>query len=96
MIEVRQTAVFREWLNGLPDQVAVRRIAQRIARLSSGLYGDVKPVGDGVSELRVDHGPGYRLYFVQQGRVLILLLCGGDKKTQNRDIKTAKAMLKLL
>jgi putative addiction module killer protein len=96
MIEVRQTAVFREWLNGLPDQVAVRRIAQRIARLSSGLYGDVKPVGDGVSELRIDHGPGYRLYFVQQGKVLILLLCGGDKKTQDRDIKVAKAMLKLL
>jgi putative addiction module killer protein len=80
----------------LPDQVAVRRIAQRIARLSSGLYGDVKPVGDGVSELRIDHGPGYRLYFVQQGKVLILLLCGGDKKTQDRDIKVAKAMLKLL
>jgi putative addiction module killer protein len=93
MFEVRQTAIFRDWLDGLTDLRAVERIAQRIVRLQAGLMGDVKPVGDGVSELRVDHGPGYRVYFVRRGLVLIILLCGGDKKTQRRDIARAKAML---
>lgn len=74
------------------DHRAAERIAQRIVRLQAGLIGDAKPVGDGVSELRVDHGPGYRIYFVQRGRVLIILLCGGDKRSQRRDIARAKAL----
>ena len=92
MFEVRQTRIFAAWLDGLADRRAADRIAQRIVRVQSGLLGDVKPVGDGVSELRVDHGPGYRVYFVQRGRVLIVLLCGGDKRTQSRDIERAKAL----
>ena len=91
-IEVRQTKMFATWLASLNDQTARARIATRILRVQSGLLGDVKPVGDGVSELRIDHGPGYRLYFVQRGTILVVLLCGGDKKTQTRDIKAAKAM----
>lgn len=92
MIEVRQTAEFAAWIEGLADRRAAERIAQRIVRVQSGLLGDVKPVGAGVSELRVDHGPGYRVYFVQRGRVLIILLCGGDKRTQQRDIARAQAL----
>ncbi len=92
MFEVRQTVVFSRWLERLADQRAAERIAQRIVRLQSGLLGDVKPVGDGVSELRVDYGPGYRMYFVQRGKILIVLLCGGDKRTQARDIGAAKAL----
>jgi putative addiction module killer protein len=93
MIEVRQTAVFRNWLDRLADRRAAERIAQRIVRLQAGLFGDAKPVGEGVFELRVDHGPGYRVYFVQRGQVLIVLLCGGDKQSQARDIKRAKALV---
>ena len=92
MFEVRQTDVFARWLEGLADTRAARRIAQRIVRLQSGLFGDVRSVGEGVSELRVDYGPGYRVYFVQRGRLLIVLLCGGDKRTQVRDIGRAKAL----
>lgn len=92
MLEVRQTPEFEAWLDGLSDQMAAARIAARIVRLRNGLLGDVKPVGGGISELRVDHGPGYRVYFVQRGAVLIVLLCGGDKRTQERDIARAKAM----
>ena len=92
MFEVRQTVVFARWLEGLSDPRAASRVAQRIVRLQSGLFGDVKPVGRGVSELRIDYGPGYRVYFVQRGRMLIVLLCGGDKRTQARDIRTAKAL----
>jgi putative addiction module killer protein len=92
VFEVRQTRVFATWLDGLADRRAAERIAQRILRVQSGLLGDVKPVGGGVSELRVDHGPGYRVYFVQRGRVLIVLLCGGDKRSQARDIERAKAL----
>jgi putative addiction module killer protein len=92
MIEVRQTALFREWLDDLADRRAAERIAQRIVRLQAGLIGDAKPLGEGVSELRIDHGPGYRVYFVQRGKVLIILLCGGDKRSQARDIKRAKAL----
>jgi putative addiction module killer protein len=72
----------------------VARIAARIRRLELGNLGDVKPVGEGVSELRIDYGPGYRIYFVQQGNTLVILLCGGDKRTQNKDIRTAKQMAK--
>ena len=96
MIEVRQTAAFRDWMMGLRDQRARRRIAARIDRLVDGNPGDVKPVGDGVSELRIDHGPGYRLYFTQRGQFLVLLLCGGDKSSQDRDIAKAKALAKEL
>jgi putative addiction module killer protein len=90
MVEVRQTAEFEAWFERL-ERRAAERIAQRIVRLQSGLFGDVTPVGGGVSELRVDHGPGYRVYFVQRGRVLIILLCG-DKRTQQRDIARAQAL----
>ncbi|MGA9865877.1 MAG: type II toxin-antitoxin system RelE/ParE family toxin [Acetobacteraceae bacterium] len=92
MIEVRQTVIFRTWLDRLADRRAAERIAQRIVRLQAGLMGDVKPVGDGVSELRVDHGPGYRVYFVQRGRVVVILLCGGNKNTRRRDIAQAKIL----
>jgi putative addiction module killer protein len=79
VIDVRQTAVFAEWLRALRDRDARTRIVARIARMQSGLLGDVKPVGGGVSEARIPHGPGYRLYFVRRGTLLIVLLCGGDK-----------------
>jgi putative addiction module killer protein len=92
MFELRQTDAFSAWYDTLADRKAQERIAQRLVRLQSGLLGDVKPVGEGVSELRIDHGPGYRVYFVQRGMVLIILLCGGDKKTQARDIQRAKAL----
>lgn len=90
MIEVRQTVAFRDWHAGLRDRRARVRIQYRIDRLSQGNLGDVKPVGGGVSELRISYGPGYRLYFVQRGPVLIILLCGGDKSSQSRDIATAR------
>ena len=92
MIEVRQTDLFKDWFAGLRDAGAKRRIAQRIVRVQSGLLGDVKPVGEDVSELRVDYGPGYRVYFVRWGAEVIILLCGGDKRTQERDISRAKAL----
>lgn len=76
------------------DAQAKRRIAARLVRLSAGLLGDVKPVGGGVSELRIDYGPGYRLYFATRGPELIVLLCGGDKRSQDQDIAAAKAMAK--
>lgn len=91
MTEVRQTTVFRDWLEGLRDRRAQERIAQRIVRLQAGLFGDAK-FFDGIGELRVDYGPGYRVYFVQRGTVVIVLLCGGDKGSQSRDIKRAKAL----
>jgi putative addiction module killer protein len=92
MTEVRQTPIFRKWLDNLADQRAAQRIAQRIVRLQSGLIGDAKPVGGGVSELRVDYGHGYRVYFVRRGVVLIILLCGGDKRSQSRDIVRARTL----
>jgi putative addiction module killer protein len=92
MIDVRQTTVFQAWIDGLRDRRAVERIAMRIVRLQSGLFGDTKPVGDGVSEMRIDYGPGYRVYFSQRGKVVVILLCGGDKSTQNKDIKAAQAL----
>ena len=92
MIEVRQTPNFRKWHTGLADRRAAEIVAKRILRLQAGLLGDAKPVGDGVCEARIDYGPGYRLYFVQRGVVLIVLLCGGDKKSQKRDMSLAKAL----
>lgn len=96
MIEIRQTVAFSDWLAGLRDRTAKARIEVRLRRLSLGNPGDVKPVGEGVSELRIAHGPGYRVYFVQRGDVLVILLCSGDKSSQNRDIERAKAMARQL
>lgn len=89
MIEVRQTEAYSQWFNALRDRQAKARIDVRIRRLSIGNPGDVKPVGKGVSELRIDYGPGYRVYFVQRGDIVIVLLAGGDKSTQDQDIKRA-------
>ncbi len=94
MIEVRQTDLFANWLRKLRDEQARARIQIRIRRLSLGNFGDVKPVGEGVSELRIDYGPGYRVYFQQTGTSLVLLLVGGDKKTQDADIAKAKKLAK--
>jgi len=88
-IEVRQTDIFAAWLAELRDRDARARITARIRRLSLGNPGDVKPIGRGVSEMRIDHGPGYRVYFVARGDAVIILLCGGDKRTQDRDIRRA-------
>ena len=92
MIELRQTEIFRKWRTKLKDERARVLIASRLDRLAFGNAGDVKPVGQGVSELRIDHGPGYRVYFQKRGNTIILLLCGGDKRTQDRDIKMAKRL----
>ena len=89
MIEIRETLTFSKWLESLRDNQARTRIQARILRLRHGNPGDVKPVGEGVSEMRIDHGPGYRVYFIQQGMQLIILLAGGNKNTQTKDIKLA-------
>ena len=94
MIEVRQTGVFSDWLRKLRDEKARSRILIRVRRLSLGNFGDVKPVGNGVSELRIDYGPGYRVYLQQSGSELVLLLAGGSKKTQSTDIAKAKKLAK--
>lgn len=94
MIEVRQTIVFSEWLRALRDRNAAARIAVRIRRLELGNPGDIKSVGDGVSEMRIDYGPGYRLYLTYTGRTLVILLFGGDESSQSRDIGQAKKMAK--
>jgi len=92
MIQVQQTETYAKWFAGLRDRVTRARIDIRIRRLSLGNADDTKPVGEGVSELRVDHGPGYRVYFIQRGKVVIVLLAGGDKSTQDKDIRNAKAL----
>ncbi|TAL04814.1 MAG: type II toxin-antitoxin system RelE/ParE family toxin [Porticoccaceae bacterium] len=89
MIEIRKTSTFGQWLDGLRDLQARARIQARIERLATGNPGDVEPVGEGVSELRIHYGPGYRVYFRQRGQELIVLLAGGDKSTQTRDIQAA-------
>jgi putative addiction module killer protein len=89
MIEIRQTEEYTRWFQNLRDRQARARIDIRIRRLSLGNPGDVKPVGEGVSELRIDYGPGYRVYFMQYGNHFVVLLAGGDKRTQNQDIQTA-------
>ena len=94
MIQIQQTETYAKWFAGLRDRVARARIDIRIRRLSLGSPGDAKPVGEGVSELRFDHGPGYRVYFIQRGEVVIVLLAGGNKSTQDRDIRNAKALAK--
>ncbi|HXQ66043.1 MAG TPA: type II toxin-antitoxin system RelE/ParE family toxin [Alphaproteobacteria bacterium] len=85
-MEVRQTDVFAAWFAGLRGREARARITVRIRRLSLGNPGDVKPVGSGVSEMRIAYGPGYRVYFIRRGEMVVVLLCGGDKRTQDRDI----------
>jgi len=92
MLEVRQTDTYADWFAGLRDRVAKTRIDIRIRRLSLGNAGDVKPVGEGVCELRVDYGPGYRVYFVKKGDRYVVLLAGGDKSSQAKDISRAKAL----
>jgi putative addiction module killer protein len=91
--EIRLTLTFSEWLGGLKDHKAAALVSARIERLGYGLIGDVK-VFDGIGELRIDHGPGYRVYFCRRGGTLYILLCGGTKRTQDRDIKRAKKMAK--
>ncbi|HEV7136294.1 MAG TPA: type II toxin-antitoxin system RelE/ParE family toxin [Steroidobacteraceae bacterium] len=94
MLEVLKSATFEKWFDGLRDREAQARINARIRRLSLGNPGDVKPAGSGLSELRIDYGPGYRVYYAQRGEALVLLCCGGDKRTQDADIKQAIAIAK--
>jgi len=89
MIEIRKTERYAQWLDGLRDILARARIQVRVERLATGNPGDVKPVGEGVSELRIDYGPGYRVYFTKRGQKLVILLAGGDKRSQATDIKAA-------
>jgi putative addiction module killer protein len=96
LIEIRQTDIFAAWFAGLRDRQARARITARIRRLSLGNPGDVKPVGSAVSEMRIDYGPGYRVYFTRHGEVVVILLCGGDKRTQDRDIARALALAREL
>jgi putative addiction module killer protein len=89
VIEIRQTDAYARWFDSLHDRQARARVDVRIRRLSLGNSGDVRPVGEGISELRIDYGPGYRVYFVKRGETVVVLLAGGDKRTQERDIRTA-------
>jgi putative addiction module killer protein len=92
MLEIRETKLFSAWLSRLRDQEAKAKIVSRIRRLAFGNAGDVAPVGSGVSEMRIHHGPGYRVYFMQRGTQLVVLLCGGDKSSQSRDIVRARTL----
>lgn len=92
-IEIIQSERFMDWMKSLRDVRARARILERLVRVSQGNFGDVAAVGDGVSELRIHYGPGYRVYFVRRGATVILLLCAGDKSTQKRDIAAARAMV---
>ena len=96
MPEIQQTGVFARWLDGLRDGRARVRIQARIDRLEIGNPGDVRPVGGGISEMRIDYGPGYRVYFVRRGEAVIVLLAGGDKRTQTRDIEAALRLARFL
>ncbi|MEG0261750.1 MAG: type II toxin-antitoxin system RelE/ParE family toxin [Citrobacter sp.] len=95
-MEILQTMVFRRWEQNLRDRRAKTLIATRLFRLANGLAGDVKPVGEGISEMRISYGPGYRIYFKQQGCHIIILLCGGDKSSQANDITMAKMLARSL
>src|SRR5579872_2164860 len=92
MLDIRRTEEFNSWLIRLKDRTVRQRILVRLDRLATGNPGDVKPVGSGISEMRIDYGPGYRIYFTQRGSVVVILLCGGDKSTQARDIQRAKQL----
>jgi putative addiction module killer protein len=94
MIEVRETETYATWFARLKDERAKARINARIRRLSLGNPGNVEPVGNGISELKIDYGPGYRVYYVMHGKTYLILLCGGDKSTQKADIAEAKALAK--
>ena len=96
MFEVQEAETYSKWFNELRDTQARARIVSRVRRLSLGNLGDVAPVGDGVSELRIHYGPGYRVYVMQRGSTVVILLCGGDKSTQKSDIAMAKALAKEL
>jgi putative addiction module killer protein len=96
MMEIRETAVFSAWLERLRDPMAKARIGARLRRLAFSNPGDVRPIGGGLSELRIHYGPGYRVYFTQRSEALIILLCGGDKGTQRRDIATARILARKL
>jgi putative addiction module killer protein len=90
--QLAETDEFHNWLGSLADRRAKARIVDRLKRASNGNFGDVKPAGSGVSEMRIDYGPGYRVYFFRRGKELVILLCGGDKKTQKADIARAVRM----
>ncbi len=92
MIEIKETEAFSDFISHLSDDVARAKITVRVRRLAAGNPGDVAPVGEGVSEMRIHHGPGYRVYFLQRGKALVILLCGGDKSTQRKDIVWAKKL----
>lgn len=92
MLELIRSATFDRWLSGLRDAKAAARIQVRLDRLALGNPGDVKSLGGGVSELRITYGPGYRVYFMQHGKIVVILLCGGDKSTQNQDIQQARVL----
>jgi putative addiction module killer protein len=96
MFTIRRTRDYADWIKTLKDFRAQARIADRIDRLAAGNPGDVKPVGEGVSELRINYGPGYRVYFVRDGSIVYVLLCGGDKSTQDKDIRLAKKLAQQL
>lgn len=96
MFTIRRTRDYADWIKTLKDFRAQARIADRIDRLAAGNPGDVKPVGEGVSELRISYGPGYRVYFVRDGSIVYVLLCGGDKSTQDKDIRLAKKLAQQL
>ena len=96
MIEIRETDTYKNWFLTLKDKRAKARIDVRIKRVSLGNFGDVEPVGNGVSELRIDYGAGYRVYFVKRGNIIVILLCGGDKSTQSKDIQKARELAQKL
>lgn len=92
MLEIVESATFKRWVRGLRDRRAVARINARLRNVSLGAIGDSRALGDGVSEMRIHYGPGYRIYFMRSGRTVVVLLCGGDKGSQQRDIKRARRL----
>ena len=92
-MKTRKSSVYKKWIKGLQDERAIYRINARIKRLEEGNPGDVKPAGEGISEMRIHYGPGYRVYYKDTGKEIIILLCGGDKTTQQEDIKNAKKII---